>query len=455
MGGTPRIVAGGSAAFWAGGDSLLLTGVPKNDTVFWVRVAGLDGVARDSIRVPGPADAMGVTGAVPESPWIVVALNRPPELEWRAIDRQGREGSRFSAHAISGSGGRALSADAWWAQLIQAGTNPRPPIVRVPFDPRTGRFSDRWDTVYTGQVTQFSVTADGGTLVLDEGTAEYSAWTLDLRDVLRGAFAEEHRRLRSTTRMDVRITADGNRVLIQRAGVGSANGDQLTVAPFAGGAETPLSISGPLLSISQGADPVMVALGEKTSAGVRLTLTDLRTGTRRSPFVIPDSAIKDFDPLPDDGWAWIPSDGRSIRVQRHGDAAPRSYPVPGWYINASSVVAAPDGGEVAFIGYDAATYDSLGLSVMSLADGKVTPWIAFFAENSGFRWLPDHSILLRIWETQESVSLYRVRGPGLVERLGTIPRSVARFSVSDDLRRAAVVTREYHGDAWMSRVVRR
>ncbi|MEP7326093.1 MAG: protein kinase [Gemmatimonadota bacterium] len=454
LGGTPRLVAGGSASFWAGGDSLLLTPVPKPDSVFWVRIAGLDGVARDSIRVPGPADAMGVTGVVPGSSWIIVALNRSPELEWRAIDRQGREGSRFSAHAASGDGSRALSADAWWAQLIEAGANPRPPIIRVPFDPRTGRFSDQMDTVYTGHVTQFSVTADGGTLVLDEGTTEYGAWTLDLRDALRGAFTEDHRLLRSTTPVTTGITGDGNRVLIRRTGGASASGDQLSVAPFGGGSETPLPFSGSLLGFSRGTDSVTIALGEKTPAGVRLTLSDLRTGARRGPVVIPDSAITDFAPLPDGGWAWVPSDGQSISVQRHGDAAPRTFPIPDWYSSAFSLGLSPDGGEVAFIGYDVATYDSLGLSVMSLGDGKVTPWVTYFGENVNFGWLPDHSILLRLWESQETVTLYRVRGPGQVEKLGTIPRAVTSFGVSDDLHRATVVTREYHGDAWMSRVVR-
>ena len=115
---------------------------------------------------------------------------------------------------------------------------------------------------------------------------------------------------------------------------------------------------------------------------------------------------------------------------------------------------APPGDQAAFIGFDAATYDSLGLSVMSLATGKAIPWFAIFGESYGFRWLPDGSILLSIWETQETATLYRLHGPGRNERLGTIPLPVTSLGVSTDLHRAAVVTQEYHGDAWMSRVVR-
>ena len=60
--------------------------------------------------------------------------------------------------------------------------------------------------------------------------------------------------------------------------------------------------------------------------------------------------------------------------------------------------------------------------------------------------------MLVIWETQETVALYRVRGPGQVERLGTIQRPVVSISVSGDLRRVTVGTREYKGDAWMYKV---
>ena len=453
LGGAPRLTTAGGGAFWAGGDSLLLASIPKPDSVFWVGVAGLDGVSRDSIRVAGPADAMYVVGAVPGSAWFIVGLARPPEIEWRSIDRRGREGGRIIWHAAGGP--VALSADAGWAQSLQAGANPRPPIIRVPFDSRTGRFSDTRDTVYTGRVTQFSVTADGGTLVLDEGSSEYSAWNLDLRDALHGTFAEEHRLSRSTTPVSMGITPGGDRVVTFRTTGVSTSGGELAVAPFGSGAETPLPLSGSLLgwSMGVGADSEMVAVAEKAAGGVRLSLIDLRTGARQRQLTVADSTIRGADPLPD-GWVWIPGDGRSIRVQRRGDTAAKSFPIPDWYVSARGVVAAPDGKRVAFAGFDAATYDSLGLGVMSLADGKVARWVTIFGESSDAQWLPDGSILLDIWETQETVTAFRVRGPGQSERLGTVPRPVTSFRVSRDLRRAAVVTREYHGDAWMSRVVR-
>ena len=52
LGGAPRFLTGGSAAFYAGGDSLLLGPVSPAES-FAVRVAGLDGTVGDSIHVPG------------------------------------------------------------------------------------------------------------------------------------------------------------------------------------------------------------------------------------------------------------------------------------------------------------------------------------------------------------------------------------------------------------------
>jgi hypothetical protein len=65
-----------------------------------------------------------------------------------------------------------------------------------------------------------------------------------------------------------------------------------------------------------------------------------------------------------------------------------------------------------------------------------------FGESYGLRWLPDGSILFLLWKTHETVTPYRVRDPGLSERIGTVPRPVTSFGLSNDLRRAAVVTRE-------------
>jgi len=87
-------------------------------------------------------------------------------------------------------------------------------------------------------------------------------------------------------------------------------------------------------------------------------------------------------------------------------------------------------------------------------DAGTRRWRTMPAEGGWGRILPDHSMLLQIRETQETVAFYRLRGPGQIDRLGAIPRAADRVSVSNDLKRAAIVTRDYHGDAWMYHVVR-
>jgi len=63
-------------------------------------------------------------------------------------------------------------------------------------------------------------------------------------------------------------------------------------------------------------------------------------------------------------------------------------------------------------------------------------------------------LLVTLWSAEQTASLFRVRGPGKVEKLGQIPHAVNRLTVSADLQRATLMWREYHGDAWLYRVVK-
>ena len=87
--------------------------------------------------------------------------------------------------------------------------------------------------------------------------------------------------------------------------------------------------------------------------------------------------------------------------------------------------------------------------------GPATPWFTSFAESADSEWLDDGSLLISIWDAEESVSLFRVRAPGQVEKLGRIPYPVRGLSVSKNFARAAFFARAYRGDAWLYRVVTR
>jgi hypothetical protein len=119
-----------------------------------------------------------------------------------------------------------------------------------------------------------------------------------------------------------------------------------------------------------------------------------------------------------------------------------------------SAAVSQDGRFVAFTGYNAPGEDSLGVSVMSLADQSVTQWFTIAGEGGQVGWLSDGTLLLRQADTPETFSLYHLTGPDRAVKLGTIPRTVSSISVSADLKRVAIVVHDYRGDAWMSRVVR-
>jgi hypothetical protein len=169
----------------------------------------------------------------------------------------------------------------------------------------------------------------------------------------------------------------------------------------------------------------------------------------------PDSSLADFSPLSGGGWAWIPGDQTRIAVQPAGASSPRLIPIPPWYLRLTELDASPDGTRLAVLGWSAPSADSLGLTIITLPDGKELFRHVVFGEAAGAQWLDDGSILLDILPTAETYALERLRGPGQVERLGTIPRPLAGLSVSRDLKRMAVVGREHHGDAWTMKVVRR
>jgi hypothetical protein len=106
------------------------------------------------------------------------------------------------------------------------------------------------------------------------------------------------------------------------------------------------------------------------------------------------------------------------------------------------------------VGWNTGTNDSVGVAVVPASGGTPVMWMTAYAERPGVTYLDDGSILFTPWDTPESVVLYKVTGPGKVTRLGKVTRPAAAVSVSTDLRRIAVLESNYHGDAYMSRIVR-
>jgi hypothetical protein len=326
--------------------------------------------------------------------------------------------------------------------------------VRVPIDRIKGRFLPRWDTL-PGPVDGFSVTADGRHLVTDQGTDDYGVWRLDLPDLLAGRLPDSQRVARASAPLQAEISPDGSRVRWIRQLPSPAGGtsERIVVTPYAGTTETEIPLSGSLIG-AYWVDSVRLAVGTRQDGHrVHLALLDVRSGTElQSTGLPPDSDIVDFAAVAN-GWSWIPAAGDRIVVRQGGRT--REFPKPPWLWTLGQMISDGRGHLVSYLGWGSSREDDLGIGMISLDDGSNRAWASIFAENGGTEFLADGSLLLMVFETERTVTLYRLRGPGRMERLGSIPRPVSDLSVAADLRHAIVTIQDYRGDAWMTRIVRR
>jgi hypothetical protein len=446
LGGAPRFLTGGVATFYAGGDSLLLGPVLRPDSVYWIGVAALDGAVRDSIRVAGKGQGLAAISVVPGTSWIVTLVLQQPHGLWQVIDR----GGHVADHVVNACtcGGEATK-DAVW--LSRAGNGIGESIVRIAIDRETGHLATRQDTMVTALFTNFSLTADGAGMVMDEGTYDFSVWALNLGDVLNGRYAENRRVAHASSGVSAQLSPDGARLLLRRivpTGGGHSEA-HYSVMPYLGGPDGPIPGAGQPLRVFW-IDSVTVGIATQIPAGLRLTEADVRTGAQRNTTELPDSTLTVATPLPD-GWAWIPRSGDRIMVRQAGHT--RVIPKPDRYAFIQHLVADAAGRRVLFGAYNASTGDSLAVGVVSLDDGSMTEWGRVFAEYGRPVPLADGSVLLEAAQSAENLSFFKLPGPGQMQRLGTSARAVRDVSVSADLKRAAVSERDYRADAWMNQVV--
>jgi len=447
LGGTPRYLTSGAAAFYAGGDSLLVGPAFRADSVFWIRATSLDGAVADSIRVSGSGLGLTAILVVPSARWIVTLVAQSGRGLWQVMDRRGRVADRVVNSCTCGGG---ASADALW--LARQGTAGDHSVVRLALDPGSGRLATRQDTVLTGTLTSFSVTSDGSRLAYDDGTYDYGAWAMDLADALKGRFPESRRLLRASSPVTVAISPDGARLLVIRV-LPSASGAlerHLSIMPFAGGREAPLQTAGAVATaVWRDSVSVLVATG---SRGQHVAVLDVRTGAVERATDLSDTTIEDLTPLPD-GWAWIPGTDDRIVIQRAGRTT--EVRKPAWFGPLFQVQADPAGRVIAMTGWSASTIDTLGVALVPADGGVPMMWATHFAEAGRVDFLSDGGMVFQVMPSQESATLYRVSSPGQLQLVGTVPRPVSGLTVSADLRRVTIDTRDYHGDAWMSTVTRR
>ena len=446
LGGPPKFLTAGFATFFAGGDSLLLGPPYRPDSTYWIRVAGLDGVPRDSFHVDGVGQGVAAISSMPGTDWIVSLVLQQPHGLWQVTNRHGK----VIDHVVNAcTCGGVATSDAVW--LSRAGGGTGESIVRIAMDRATGKLATHQDTMATGLFTNFSLTSDGAGMVMDEGTFDFNVYALDMADVVAGRVSESHRVAQASNPVDATVSPDGARLLLQRrVPIGGGHAElRFSLMPFGGGTETPLPIPGSVRHAIW-SDSVTVAVALQTPGGLRLAEVDVRSGAQRNAMDLPDSTIAFGRPLRD-GWAWIPASGDRINVKRGGTMS--SYPEPKWYAFLYEFTVDAANEHVYISGQDRATGDSMGVSAISLADGSSTPWMSMVGEYGSVRMLGDGSLFLVAPVSAASLSYFKLAGPGKVQHIGTSSR-YQRLSVSSDMKRGTVQLRDYRADAWLSKVIR-
>jgi hypothetical protein len=149
---------------------------------------------------------------------------------------------------------------------------------------------------------------------------------------------------------------------------------------------------------------------------------------------------------------WLSAAGDRFYVRQAGHA--REIPLPAWYGYMFRLAGDPSGRRVFYAGADKATGDTTGIGVLTVSDGSTTQWTAMSIEGGDLTPLADGGVLLDVNQTQESITFFKMTGPGQLQRLGTVPRPLLSASSSTDLKRATAVERDYRADAWLYKVVR-
>ena len=405
-------------------------------------------MTRDSIRVVGTGQNLGAISVVPGTNWILTLIVQRPLGLWQVIDRSGRVADRVvNACACEG----IATNDAVW--LRRAGDGIEEYVVRIALDRVNGRLATRQDTMTQGLFTAFSLTSDGSTMVMDNGTYDHGVWALPLDSAIAGRFPEGRRLMGASSPVVGAISPDGSRLLVRRSvpAAGGPSQQRFVAVPFEGGAETAITSTTAALR-AYWSDSQHVAIATRTSTGrLQFGEYDTHTGAQRNRLEPPDSTVRDFAPLPT-GWAWIPAASDKIVVIEGGRR--REFAKPAWFGGISHLAVDPARRRVLYTGWGGPGADTVGLGALSLDDGVHSFWAAKLGDAGRIGLADAHEALFLISESSDVWSLYGADGPGRLTKLGIIARPLSSVTVSRDLSRVAANVRDYRADAWMSKVIR-
>jgi hypothetical protein len=221
------------------------------------------------------------------------------------------------------------------------------------------------------------------------------------------------------------------------------------IANFDGTEERPLG--GPVPRRAYWADSENVVVGTETPAGVHVALVNARTQAVGRTIDLPDSLARQVQPF-SGGWLWIASSRDKVVIDRDGKQTEIAKPKDASAVLDVAIDAS--GTRLAMTAYGLMSSDTIYVYEGPVSGGPLMRWLALHSEGAFGQFARDGSILLTTYPAADNVSFYRLRGPGQVESIGTVDRPVYDVSASLDLKRAAVTVLDYHGDTWLSRVVR-
>lgn len=447
LGGAPRYIGIGSATFFANGDSVLLGSIGASDSTFTVKIAGLDGTVRDSIKIPGPGSGLASLVSIPGTSRFVSLVVQQGHGLWQVHERDGTVRDKLLNSCTCGA---AASHDALW--MTRAGPTAAEAVVRVALDPASGKFAAHQDTIYSGRFSNLSVTADGLQMAVDDGSYTFSVVAASVAELLSGKAFDAAPVLQASNAVNASASPDGARLLLRRSVPSASGGDELrfSIRSFEGGAETPLNLVGNVKAATW-IDSVTVGVHSLTPTGSRFTRTDVRTNATSMQVDEKDSTIVGYTALPD-GWAWIPGKSDRVIIERGGKRS--EILKPSWFDTFYQVDATDDGSKLAIAGWNAATNDTVGVVVFPTGGGQSETWVRAFGEQGVVGWMSDGSLAFALWMTSDAVTLQQYTAPVQSKSLGTVAHVARTISLSGDLKRGTVMWRDYRGDSWMYRVVK-
>ena len=448
MGGAPRRVGDGPAAFFADGDSLLIAPTFHADSTHVLHVVSRDGAVHDSIVLRVPGGGISVLLAMQGSPYFIALVDRPPRGWWQVFDRTGRLVDHVENACICG--GHA-SDDALWLSR-PAGPDGKA-VVRLAFDRSSGHLSAQQDTIIKGLFSSFAVTADGRRLVADIGQLETSVWLPTVHELFDGALPDDRRIEHASQGMEWELSPDGARLLITRTvAAGTSAVRRASIRPTDGGPETPVAIPGNLVSV-QWADSVTVEFRAR-DAGDTLVfgLADARDGAVRERFVSGERAVWASTRIAE-GWAWVLPGGKRVRVMQRG--VRHEWPVPRWFEQVYGIRGGT-GVRVPFVLGGRVSGDSMAVAALDISTGHFDFWFRRKSEGeSGMQSLGEGRVIVRTTRQWPFFDYTLLTGPTSATLVGAAKHPNLRASFSNDLKRVVAVEYRYNADAWLYEVRRR